>query len=105
MVVVADKTDGTELFRARLSKHVGRLAELISIEAPPTILANEIGLLTKAAWGLMSEDMARVEARHRREDARRSAGLCVMCGRHKGHEEDICEKCAVEAAREDGHRG
>jgi len=89
-----------DVFKLQLAMRSARLAKLVKLDAPPIILANEIDLLLRAAWGRLPDQMALVTARWNRRCARASVGFCGHCGRQRDDAPatDFCAACLAEAS-------
>lgn len=90
----------TEYLRDRLIGRVDRLARLIKLNAPATVLANEIGLINDvadAAWG--AGFVASVGSNFRL--ARAKAGLCFECDHPVANDDSFWPRCAGHLAAHD----
>jgi hypothetical protein len=67
------KQFGTQLFKHRLA----RLNRLVELNAPATIVANEIRLVTSAAWLMMPTEMGTSAAEDLYIKGKRGFGFCT----------------------------
>jgi hypothetical protein len=94
---MSEPFDWTPLFRDR----VERLAKLVTLKAPSSIIATEVRMVYEAAWcALGAEAMGNATAHDMLYGAREKAGFCPFCGETdmSGAECGMCAGC-FEAAR------
>ena len=94
--------------RRRLRQSAERLVRLLELQAPETIVANEVALLLRQ--GLCSlPDLGDFLGRWMTGRARVQGGLCVQCGERDvaTPERELCVQCAAQedAEQRDAEQG
>lgn len=82
-----------KLLRSRLEKSAKRLVKLLEIDAPASVIANEMTLLIERSTMAYGPIVLACFARSLTAKLRSCCGMCRVCAAEIPPTTDVCERC------------